>query len=176
MSSRIIPVPIEEIYRTDQSVIRSGVIPYTVINNEIFWLMGIDRYGRLGDFGGGCRSSKKETAYSCCLREIDEESSGLLTKQIESQIRNKIGVFVWRARSRKDPPIYRYLLFVPIIFQDVVTKFKPNYEVFALQWIRQNEVLNSKVDIYLFLTSIRPYIRHFIKVYKKSLNLFPQII
>ena len=165
MSNLLSIVPIDEIFRNDINVLRAGVIPYTIINNEIYWLMGKSNTGRLGDFGGGCKSSKKETAYQCLIREVQEESSGILTGAIYEAIQRKEGVIVWASRSRKDPPLFRYLLLVPMPFSNIYMKnFKPNPEVQYLCWIRQKDVLNPNVDLDVFLTSIHQYIKHFRKI------------
>lgn len=52
---------------------RAGVIVYTVHNNELYFLLGIDRRTReFTDFGGGCKQS--ETLLESAWREFGEES------------------------------------------------------------------------------------------------------
>ncbi len=53
--------------------VRAGVIPFTVRDNHIYFLLGIDRRTReLTDFGGGVKST--ETMVEGALREFYEES------------------------------------------------------------------------------------------------------
>lgn len=61
-----------------RSIMRSGVIPYTVINNKLFFLFGIDAaHNELTDFGGGVK--KNETVVTGGLREFNEESRGIFS-------------------------------------------------------------------------------------------------
>jgi ADP-ribose pyrophosphatase YjhB (NUDIX family) len=55
------------------SFIRAGIIPYTIKNNELFFLLARDRKTlELTDFGGGIK--KNETLFSAAIRELNEES------------------------------------------------------------------------------------------------------
>ena len=57
---------------------RSGVVPYTVIDEKIYLLFGVDsKYNELTDFGGGVK--KNETIVSGGLRELREESCGIFS-------------------------------------------------------------------------------------------------
>ena len=54
--------------------LRSGVIPYTIWNDELHFLFARHAAtGELGDFGGGTK--KYETALVAALREFKEESA-----------------------------------------------------------------------------------------------------
>src|SRR3990167_7184498 len=53
---------------------RAGVIPYTLIENDLYFLLSQDRRtNELGDFGGGCK--EKERVIDSLIREFREESS-----------------------------------------------------------------------------------------------------
>lgn len=55
---------------------RSGVIPFTIIDNKTYFLLAKDKKtGELGDFGGG--SKKNENALETAKREFEEESKGI---------------------------------------------------------------------------------------------------
>jgi hypothetical protein len=55
---------------------RSGIIPYTIINNKKFFCLGVDTtYGTLTDFGGGVK--KYENFVEAACRELEEESLGI---------------------------------------------------------------------------------------------------
>src|SRR5437762_5580593 len=62
-------------------IMRSGIIPYFKLNDQIFVILGIKIYieGNVySDFGGGCKVSLKELSYNCASRELREESLGLI--------------------------------------------------------------------------------------------------
>jgi hypothetical protein len=149
-------VPIDELFIYHPQIKRAGVIPYAVYENEIFWLMGISNLDRLGDLGGG--RNEEETPIACLLREVDEESSGLLTGTVRDAIGRREGLILWRSRSRVGPP-YRYFLFAPIPYQDFTSAFKPNREVKSLIWVRQSEATSSKVQLEIFQTSLHQLLR-----------------
>ena len=158
MSELLSLVPIEEILTYHPEVTRAGVIPYSEVGSEVYWLMGVSPTGRLSDFGGGCRPSKGEIAVNCLLRETHEESSGLVTEPVRQSIGAGRGLIVWKARSRAGPP-YRYLLFAPIVYYDYSTLFRPNSEVVRLIWVRQSEAINPQTDIQIFHSPLHQYIR-----------------
>lgn len=58
------------------TVKRAGIIPYILINDEVYWIMGHDeRSGEWTDFGG--HSYANELAHQCAMRELSEESLGV---------------------------------------------------------------------------------------------------
>ena len=64
-------------------ILRSGIIPYFYLNGITYVILGVKVYREgnvYSDFGGGCKTSKKELAYDCANREMFEESLGILTK------------------------------------------------------------------------------------------------
>jgi hypothetical protein len=82
----IINFPYDSYYKSYRSKIekipskfkflRSGVIPYTVIDDVRYFCMGIDfTFGTLTDFGGGVK--KNENFLLAALRELYEESLGI---------------------------------------------------------------------------------------------------
>ncbi len=63
---------------------RAGVIPFTVKNNSLYFLLGIDRGTReLTDFGGGVKSA--ETMVDGALREFTEESCEIFSSTITKE-------------------------------------------------------------------------------------------
>jgi alkylated DNA repair dioxygenase AlkB len=149
-------VPVDELFVYHPQVKRVGVIPYAIYQNEIFWLMGVSNLARLGDFGGG--SNEGETPIACLLREVEEESSGVLTGTVRDAIGRREGLILWRSRSRTGPP-YRYFLFAPIPYADYTPAFKPNSEVGSLVWVRQSEATSSRVQLDIFQTSLHQLLR-----------------
>jgi len=58
---------------------RGGVIPYFFYNNKPIFMMGVDRrYGELTDFGGKICYKKDKNFLQGSLRELKEESLGIL--------------------------------------------------------------------------------------------------
>lgn len=61
--------------------IRAGVIPFTIKDNQLYFLLGIDRNTReLTDFGGGVKST--ESVVDAAYRELFEESCKLFNGDI----------------------------------------------------------------------------------------------
>lgn len=149
-------VPVDELFTYHPQIKRAGVIPYAIYQNEIFWLMGISNFNRLSDFGGGCNEG--ETPIACLLREVEEESSGVLTEIVRDSISKRDGLILWRSRSRVGPP-YRYFLFAPIPYGDFTSSFKPNSEVKNLVWVKQSEATSTKVQMKIFQTSLHQLLR-----------------
>ena len=57
--------------------LRVGILPYTIMNNQIYVLIGIDRKsGDLTDFGGGRKQN--ESFVNGALRECREETEGVI--------------------------------------------------------------------------------------------------
>jgi hypothetical protein len=69
-ASEAVNIPLCRFFR------RSGVIPYTIVNGEKFYCLGVDsKYGTLTDFGGSTR--RYETFAGAAVRELEEESLGI---------------------------------------------------------------------------------------------------
>ncbi len=69
---------------------RAGIIPYVKIDDEIYFLVGIDKSsGEFGDLGGGVKQG--ETPITGSLREMTEETKELLNVNDLGEI--KIGIW-----------------------------------------------------------------------------------
>lgn len=150
---------LSHIFRVTKTVIRAGIIPYTFINNDIYWLMGINVRGKLSDFGGGRHVKHEELPVNCILRELDEETSGVLTNYVQQSIENGESLALFGRYNRKGN-LNDYLLFAPIAFLDYNALFKRNAEILQLIWISQKHVLEADR---LHEPIIR-YIKHFRKL------------
>lgn len=140
--------------------IRAGVIPYAIVEGEIYWLMGNNKYNRWSDFGGGCKISKRETPYSCLIREATEETNGLLTEAIKSSIEKGEGLYFWAARSKKGV-VVDHLLFVPIQYQEHLPELKDNPEIDHLLWVPQRLILSPTFDLRLVHRPLNRYLLSF---------------
>jgi hypothetical protein len=60
---------------------RAGVIPYTIINGDLWFLMGVDAKTKdLSDFGGG--RENRESIIDCAYREFIEETCGIFSGDV----------------------------------------------------------------------------------------------
>lgn len=64
---------------TNYKTYRGGVIPYTILNGKVYFLLARHaETGELGDFGGGIK--KVEFALNGSIREYTEETNGIFSK------------------------------------------------------------------------------------------------
>lgn len=83
MTMLIVKMITNSTYLLGQTIVRSGVIPYTIIGEETYFLLAKDRItGELGDFGGGAKY--KEKALQTTMREFEEESRGIFKEEYDS--------------------------------------------------------------------------------------------
>lgn len=74
-----------------QSCYRAGVIPFTKLDNKVYFLLAVDfKTGDLSDFGGGCK--KNETLISAAVRELNEESYGVFRNVSEQVLYNSFAI------------------------------------------------------------------------------------
>lgn len=136
--SRVSFSTLSEFFTDDVGIIRTGVIPYTIRNGKVFWLLAFGPDGKASDFGGGRK--KTEKLYSALFRELDEESSGLLTGLVEDCLQ-KEGADVLRARNGKTGSVGGYLLFVRIPDGDYPKSFRKNKEISKIDWVERTRAL-----------------------------------
>ncbi|ALH06920.1 putative NUDIX hydrolase [Port-miou virus] len=135
---------ISEFDKNDSEVIRVGVIPFVRIGKREYWLLTQQPDGKYSDFGGGRK--RTETLEQALLREVEEESSGLLTKLIERRLSEKKGITVLRARNGIHGNRGGFFLTLEIPHVDI-TKFKANDEVKKIRWIEKSKVLDGTWSI-----------------------------
>lgn len=158
---------------------RAGVIPYTYVNlpdsdeMEELWLLGTLPSGRFSDFGGGCLITKGETPYECILREVDEESNGLLTDEIRDTLDLAFDqgierdepvdtIHVWRWVNQRRTEDVSYLVFIYVDYNnlaDIGERFEGNEENTSIGWYGRDEILDLPVTE--FNTSIQKFMRRF---------------
>lgn len=127
----IVPVDNKELYSPPEGiVIRAGLIPFTIKDNQRYYLLGLFNDHVFTDMGGGCKSSLEERPIDCLTREIKEEADDQ-TAQVIVNLLNKIDynsrqVEVWRQtgpsfRSLGYPfrqylpgPVYKYYVLLHI--------------------------------------------------------------
>ena len=140
-------------------VIRVGVIPYTFIRGELYWLLGNNNYNTISDFGGGCKISKGETPIEALYREVKEEAGSCLEFLVRENIHNK-NTELYKLKYSKKSNNFSLLALVKIPYFDE-TSFKPNDEIFSIQWRKKSELLN------ISLNEIHEPIRKFINYFRR---------
>ncbi|AHA46062.1 putative NUDIX hydrolase [Insectomime virus] len=140
-NSKVSCSQISEFEKNEADVIRVGVIPFIRIHKREYWLMTQQPDGKFSDFGGGRK--RGETLDGALLREVEEESSGLLTEVVRKALKDKRNIGrVLRANNGIRGDRGGYFLTLEIPFVDI-TKFKANDEVKKIQWIEKSKVLNG---------------------------------
>ena len=122
-------VTIEQMCAPDEGyrLVRSSIIPLVDIRGEKYWMLGsfhdYDGIGNpiLTDFAGTCENidrNKKCPATACAIRELSEESKGLLLTPILKSMRNKDKVAIFEGRNGilKEKI---YFIFVSVEYEDV---------------------------------------------------------
>jgi len=135
---------------------RAGIIPFTLIDGQPLFYMGIDTVcGELTDFGGSLWKEIKETPLACAIREFDEESLGVFPK---IDLENALCIY----------DVYRLVIFmlVPIndyneLFQQKFIELKDKPEVCGV----------SEIDLENFSMLAKDNHPQF-KLYRILTNLF----
>lgn len=123
---------------------RAGVIPYTIKNGRIYFLLGVDRKtSDLTDFGGGVKCN--ETIVIGGLRELEEEScklfEGVITAKdlrqspaLTNKKQNTVIFFAKIAPEWLDTAPQKF-----IEQQQSLDKIKKYNELSAVRWLNQDE-------------------------------------
>ena len=120
--------------------VRSAFIPYVIIDNERYWLLGSfhDYPGDiLMDFGGNCivwdpprsqlkRNQRQKRNYQhqfgCAVLELNEESKGLLVKPVLSSLGNPYNqdnILIYRGTSHHKKE-HVWFVMVPINYEEAM--------------------------------------------------------
>ena len=122
-------VTMEQMCEPDEEyrLVRSSIIPLVDIRGEKHWMLGSfhDYTGNgnpiLTDFAGTCENidrTKKCPATACAIRELSEESKGLLLTPILISMRNKDKVAIFEGRNGMLKEKI-YFIFVSVEYEDV---------------------------------------------------------
>ncbi len=124
-------------------ITRAGVIPFTVRDNLIHFLLGIDRRTReLTDFGGGVKST--ETIIGGAYRELGEESCELFGSFVtEDQLYSSLALI-----NREGTTAIFFLRVAPewldIAEQEFsnkqknLTEYRKHNELIGIKWVNQD--------------------------------------
>ena len=106
----------------------AGIIPYTIRDNQIYYLLGRDwRDEGWSDFGGKCEEDDKNKPKSTAIREFYEETMGsvLTYKTLMNEIHN-IKEYI-TSTTLNGSPYYMYFLYIEdidyIIYFDKIYNF-----------------------------------------------------
>lgn len=134
---------------------RASVIPYIIINNNIHYLLGIDRKSNdITDIGGGVK--RHEYSLSGAKRELNEETIGLLYNNLDDPL------ILHKSIAIYDDKFKLSSIFLPVgleVYDKIVEDFqlrinksdkKMNNEMSQLLWIdndQMNHLLFEKGSI-----------------------------
>ena len=138
----------------------AGIVPYINIENETFYLLGLEISNNLwSGFVGG--SEENETVTQTALREFNEETVFIFKEYIpfiESELENKIP---FEDTTQSGKRVYIYFINFPIESQENIkdfmiskAKFHNEGEQFQeksiLRWFTTNEIKKSNKILYKF--------------------------
>ena len=133
-------------YLAQTQTLRAAVIPYILLDNELYFLLGQDsQSGDLTDFGGGVK--KYESTLAAALREFDEESDeifGPLCKN-SNNFSKAIALLDSSMGVLFIPLPREWYKKAPISFQDKkgdLSKKKTHREIDKLIWVAEGEFEN----------------------------------
>lgn len=153
-------VHIDKLRKVTKEVRRVGVIPYKIVNDKIYWLMGITKNGQFSDFGGGVKNSKGELPIDSLYREVLEEGGKSLCQHIKQSVNRKRGIKVFKVTS-KNPNIFFYMALIPAHRYNVKS-FVSNNENVAANWYLKDRILKyNQADFH-------PPIRKFISLIREG--------
>lgn len=120
----------KEIYRRYEKLQRASIIPYIKYKGLKYWLLGsFNDYPEVKtDFGGKC--DQENTANMCSIRELSEETRGVLSGPIEEAIKDGLSI-VYRGRNIDN----RYTFFILVDVSnrlDALNKIQTNIEKAAI--------------------------------------------
>lgn len=121
---------------------RCGVIPYTVVNNIVYFLCAIDtKTGDYCDFGGGVK--RTETAIEGGIREFREESISIFEEDVYSA-----NTYINTA-AIDDDRREMSIIFLPLqsewfdtcgkLFNEAKKRSKEPLEVSDVEWLKEDE-------------------------------------
>ncbi len=128
---------LENIDWVKESQERAGVIPYIESKDSITFCLGVDAlYGTLTDFGGGVKQTKESTLDGA-LRELEEESLGVIDREtidLSTAVvvsSDKMAVIFARLTSRKD--------LIDVSFENALPDHG-NVEVSSISWLDESSL------------------------------------
>lgn len=161
----------DELYNPPSGiVIRAGVIPFVVHNEQRYYLLGLFPDHIFTDMGGGCKTSLKERPIDCLLREVNEEADSITAKVVtETLSRHDAHVEVWRQtaqtfrdygypfQQRRPGPVYRYYVFLEIDDPEMkLGGLTHKDEVESYCWVSRDDMKTYSSD--LFSSSCRDFL------------------
>ena len=144
---------------TNYKLKRSSIIPFVNRNGENCWLLGSfhdyekTKYPILADFAGSCEEKDKNDCapLNCAMRELNEESKGLLPNIVRNAIRNSNNFVIFEGKNTKGDILY--FMFVKLNYEDVkdipdkfskIKEIKGQEKFGPLRFYRQSDILNRE--------------------------------
>lgn len=126
------------------------------IKEEDSWIFGMNLYGRLSDFGGGCK--KMHNIYDCLKREITEEFSEAMAIYVMNNIHDA-KIYYQTDKDNNDFSLM-YVINISSSDMDSLKKsFVSRKEIKYIEKIPQTYIQKSDVPLTVFHESIIPFIK-----------------
>ena len=105
----------------------AGILPYTIVNNEILYLLGRDwRDTGWSDFGGKCEEIDKSDPRNTAIREFYEESMGSIVPLHKlNNYKSTLGEPI-KSVTLNGSPYYMYYMYV--VYDDYQMYFDKIYQ------------------------------------------------
>jgi len=126
------------------------------IKEEDSWIFGMNLYGRLSDFGGGCK--KMHNIYDCLKREITEEFS----EEMATYVMNNIHDAKIYYQTDKDHGDFSLMYVIDISLSNMDSlkrSFVPRKEIKYIEKVPLSYIQSSDVPLTIFHESIIPFIK-----------------
>lgn len=136
-------------YLANRKTQRGGVIPYTIVNERVYFLLA--RHGEtneLGDFGGGIK--KNEFALNGAFREYKEETNGIFAYSSCNDFLDKLAIIDGNKMA---------VIFIPVnktwmmnnsarrAFHSVAENPKKSFnEISDVVWVEESKFVNLVMD------------------------------
>jgi len=152
--------------------IRSSIIPFTIVNNSIWFLVGVDKNtGEITDLGGGVK--KNENNLIAGYREFNEETKGIFGCISDINLNKTVALIDYKYKKVNEEKTYQMsTLFIPIDnsytintknFSTIIASEKHKNEIEELLWIKDSEfeqLLQNKHLKYVLWQRIRSFYKN----------------
>jgi len=152
----------------------AGILPYTIRNNEIYYLLGRDwRDEGWSDFGGKVEDKDNNDTLNTAIREFYEETMGcvLSENEIKSKLKNNIPKNI-KSVTLNGSPYYMY--FIYINDENYQKYFKKIYDFLVYSHISETKYIEKcelvwihSSELYIFNKNLKMR-----NIFKRTINRF----
>lgn len=129
----------------------AGILPYTIYNNKIYFLLGEETHDKTwSDFGGHEKKRDKKCSLKTAFREFIEETNNSIPMSFKTfEDMSKITII---SKTMKLYPYYMYIIYLDYKYINIY-KFKRNannntninvyHEKSRIKWVCRNRIINT---------------------------------